>query len=434
MIKWKRCLSYPGLGCFILIGLLSSCSLQQQLHRSAKKDLLAISPIQAAHIGISLYEPATGKYWYNHNGGNYFVPASNTKIPTAYAAMKYLGDSLIGLHYQVIDSHTIVIAGTGDPSFLHPDFKRHPVLELLKKYKTVYYRGGIYDDFLGSGWSWGDYKAYYMAQRSDWPIYGNTVRFAQKGKEIEVYPSFFRQQTEIIGDLATGFQVDKPWDSNSFLLTNGNMRAAEVPFNPIIGAVAALVSDTIKATVTVEPLEHLKDYSVIYSQPTDSVLRPLLHRSDNFFAEQTLLMVSQAVLGEMNDAKIIDTLLKTDFKDLPQAPRWVDGSGLSRYNLFTPQDFIFILDKMKNEFGKERIKVVFPTGGTGTLGNLYIEEKGFIYAKTGTLSGVLALSGFLTTKKNKELVFSILVNNHNGSAADIRRAMESFLKKVRNSH
>ena len=61
----------------------------------------------------------------------------------------------------------------------------------------------------------------------------------------------------------------------------------------------------------------------------------------------------------MNDEKIIDTLLKTDFKDLPQKPRWVDGSGLSRYNLFTPQDFVAILNKMKNEFGMERIKVIF---------------------------------------------------------------------------
>ena len=61
----------------------------------------------------------------------------------------------------------------------------------------------------------------------------------------------------------------------------------------------------------------------------------------------------------MNDEKIIDTLLKTDFKDLPQRPVWVDGSGLSRYNLFTPKDFVGILKKMKNEFGIERMKIFY---------------------------------------------------------------------------
>ena len=160
----------------------------------------------------------------------------------------------------------------------------------------------------------------------------------------------------------------------------------------------------------------------------------MMHRSDNFFAEQSLLMVSNERLGFMNDAKIIDTLLKTDLKDLPQKPRWADGSGLSRYNLFTPQDFIAILNKMKNEFGMERIKDIFPTGGEGTITSYYKADSGYIYAKTGTLSGVVALSGFLYTKKNKMLVFSILVNNHQASATDVRKAVEQFLQGVRNKY
>jgi D-alanyl-D-alanine carboxypeptidase/D-alanyl-D-alanine-endopeptidase (penicillin-binding protein 4) len=160
----------------------------------------------------------------------------------------------------------------------------------------------------------------------------------------------------------------------------------------------------------------------------------MMHRSDNFFAEQSLLMVSNELLGIMNDEKIIDTLLKTDFKDLPQKPRWVDGSGLSRYNLFTPQDFVAILNKMKNEFGMERIKTILPTGGKGTISSYYKTETGYIFAKTGTLSGVVAFSGFLYTKKNKLLIFSVLVNNHQSSATDVRRAVEKFLQGVRNKY
>ena len=157
----------------------------------------------------------------------------------------------------------------------------------------------------------------------------------------------------------------------------------------------------------------------------------MMHRSDNFFAEQSLMMVSNELLGLMNDARIIDTILKTDFRDLPQRPRWADGSGLSRYNLFTPQDFVAILNKMKNEFGMERIKEIFPTGNEGTLTNYYKTENGFIYAKTGTLSGVVALSGFLYTKRNKLLLFSVLVNNHRAPATDVRRAVEKFVQEVR---
>jgi D-alanyl-D-alanine carboxypeptidase/D-alanyl-D-alanine-endopeptidase (penicillin-binding protein 4) len=175
-------------------------------------------------------------------------------------------------------------------------------------------------------------------------------------------------------------------------------------------------------------------FTGLYSQPTDSLLKPMIHRSDNFFAEQTLLMVSNELLSVMSDERVIDTLLKTDFKDLPQKPRWVDGSGLSRYNLFTPQDLVFILNKMKNEFPMERIKEIFPTGGEGTLSSYYKVDSNYIFAKTGTLSGIVALSGYLYTKKNKLLIFSVLINNHQSSATAVRKAVEKFIEVVRNKY
>ncbi|MGO8056226.1 hypothetical protein, partial [Rhizobium leguminosarum] len=69
-----------------------------------------------------------------------------------------------------------------------------------------------------------------------------------------------------------------------------------------------------------------KGTHTIYSQKTDSVLKPMMHRSDNFFAEQLLLMVANERFGVLNEDKIIDTLLKSDLKDLPQKPAWADGS------------------------------------------------------------------------------------------------------------
>ncbi|HVT83919.1 MAG TPA: D-alanyl-D-alanine carboxypeptidase, partial [Chitinophagaceae bacterium] len=172
----------------------------------------------------------------------------------------------------------------------------------------------------------------------------------------------------------------------------------------------------------------------IKTQSTDSLLKITMHRSDNFFAEQTLLMVSNQRLGVMSDEKIIDTLLKTDYKDLPQKPRWVDGSGLSRYDLFTPQDFVSILNKIKNDFGMDRIKIILATGNAGTLTNYYKADSNYIFAKTGTLSGVVSISGYLFTRKNKLLIFSVLVNNHNSSAVAVRRAVEKFIENIRNKY
>ncbi|MEO8404239.1 MAG: D-alanyl-D-alanine carboxypeptidase [Chitinophagaceae bacterium] len=433
---------------FIIV--FSSCSIQKKISHSAKQ-VITDSALQTAHIGISIYEPGSGKYWYNYNGEKYFVPASNTKIPTCYAAMKYLGDSLVGLRYSTMilgSESAFVVKPSGDPSFLHPDFKNQPVQSFLKKIS-----GAIIFDFpeqefdaIGSGWSWNDYKEPYMVERSMFPMYGNLVKFIAKGTNRYAIPKYFIEKIKT--SYNNSKSVQKPWGENTFSIDTSIISGEfAIPFVTDDTTIISLLNDTIPAkwyygkirsSVGDNKIDSAAghkepDFQVIYSQPTDSLLKPMMHRSDNFFAEQSLLMVSNERLGVMNDEKIIDTLLKTDFKDLPQKPRWVDGCGLSRYNLFTPQDFVFILKKIKDEFGMERIKNILPTGGEGTLSSYYKADKGYIYAKTGSLSGVLCLSGYLYTKGNKLLIFSVLVNNYRSAPSDVRKAIEKFLEGIRNS-
>lgn len=420
----------------------TSCSISKKLERSAKEVVLNSEALTTAHVGISVYEPATGKWWYNYQGDKYFVPASNTKIPTCYAAMKYLGDSLVGFRYTWIDSF-LRIKATGDPTFLHPQFDSRRALNFLNSSNRLLL--SIPDpefSHWGRGWSAHDYMETYMTERSAFPIYGNIVKVWLERDSIYTQPSYFlgkMNRDYLPAD--SSFTLRRNLEDNIFVLKSGRQKAAESPFHTVI-----LPNDITNDLPAVEILrEELNvrvgstnsdylDTSIFHSQPTDSLLRPMMHRSDNFFAEQSLLMVSNERLAHMSDEKIIDTLLKTDFKDLPQKPRWADGSGLSRYNLFTPQDFVFILNKMKNEFGMARIKNIFPTGGEGTISSYYKTDSTFIYAKTGTLSGVVALSGFLQTKKGKDLIFSVLVNNHQSSSTAVRRAVEKFIQGLREQY
>ena len=419
---------------FAVIILLGSCSISKKINRPANDYLLKNEAFATAHTGISIYEPATGKYWYNYQAEKYFVPASNTKLVTCYSAMKYLGDSLIGIKYRIIDDSSIVIKGAADPTFLHKDFKNQPVYDFLKSFSSIKITDSKFDDFLGNGWSWSDYKEDYMAQRSSLPIYGDVLNIQwEKDKSLSFIPSYFKSHSVVAANLQNGFRVEKPWERNEFTFVNGREKSADVPFTPDQKTLVELLEDTLNKQVGVIGNAGETD-RIIYSQPTDSLLKITMHRSDNFFAEQTLLMVSNVLLGEMDDRKIIDTLLKTDFKSLPQKPGWVDGSGLSRYDMFSPKDFVFILNKMKDEFGMDRIKTILPTGGTGTISSYYHADSGYIFVKTGTLNGVVALSGFLYTKKNKLLIFSVLVNNHRSSATTIRKGIEKFIQDIRNKN
>lgn len=419
---------------------IASCSIQQKISKSAKQ-VINDSSLLTAHVGISIYDPAAGKYLYNYQGDKYFVPASNTKIPTCYAAMKYLGENLRGLDYLETDS-VLFIRPTADPSFMHRDFKSQPVFEYLvfSKKKLAFVEPVWQAEVYGSGWAWNDYNSDYMSERSDMPIYGNIIEYnlSKNGNKYDLKGDirFFRYALNpYVDPITPNIRIRRRRVDNTFdvFSSNGTFTKAQIPFRTFENQ--RLLEDTLKKAwlSNVYPPSDTK-FKSIYSQPTDSLLKPMMHRSDNFFAEQSLLMVSNEMLGVMNDEKIIDTLLKTDFRDLPQKPRWADGSGLSRYNLFTPQDFVAILNKMKNEFGMERIKVIFPTGGEGTISSYYKDASGQIFAKTGTLSGVVALSGYLYTKKGKLLIFSTLVNNHQASATAVRRAVEKFIQSVRNKY
>lgn len=422
---------------FVVVFLLASCSPAAHIRKSAEANVLQSGALRNAHVGISVYDAESNKYLFNYQGDKYFVPASNTKLPTCYAAMKFLGDSLPGLIVTDLGDSLLLIP-TGDPTLLHADFAQQPVLDFLKQTKKplIGFTANWEDSGWGNGWSWNDYTATYMAERSALPVYGNVVTFSGNAGALQVIPNSLLQNGSV-KTKGSGFvsDVDRDYRNNDFTLTmNGRVsRAVEAPFVPGPQLSWQLLADTLHKAIRVA--EHKSDAVgtsyIIHSQPLDSMLKRMMHRSDNFYAEQSLLMVSQKLLGVMNDRKVIDTLMQLLYNDLPQRPRWVDGSGLSRYNLFSPQDFVTILDKMRNDFGMERMKEILPTGNDGTLTNYYRTETGFIFAKTGTLSGVVSISGYLYSQKNKLLIFSVLVNNHNTSATEVRRAVEKFLQDLR---
>lgn len=441
------------LSSLLLLSFISSCSVSKQIGKQANSILLNDTAIRTGHIGISIYEPATGKYWYEHNATKNFIPASNTKLFTLYAGLKCLGDSLVGARVKS-SGPDISVYPSGDPTFLNPEFSFQPLFQYLKQTKNIYINNSAWrSDAFGNGWAWNDYNESYMTERSSLPLFNNLLIFSLKNNKIEINSNAVdllsgeHSKSPVKFDAATRkvssdkFYIEKSYNSNDFYIRDAksSFRRASIPFKTNDEFVALLLKDTVHAedvTFFKSPASAPDTAGVtsIYSQPTDSLLKSMMHRSDNFYAEQTLMMASNEYLGYMSDENIIDTLLKTGLKDIPQKPRWVDGSGLSRYNLATPQSFVYLLNKMKNEFGWERIKNILPTGGSGTLTSYYKKETGFIYAKTGTLSNNSALSGYLITKKGRFLIFSVLTNNYRSGATPVRKAVEEFLSGIRNKY
>ena len=241
----------------LLSGFLVGCSVPQALQRKANKEIIKQRSFQTAHVGISIYDPSTKKYWLNYQGDKYFVPASNTKIPTCYAAMKYLGDSIPSA-YVWDSAGTCYVRPLGDPTFLLSEFSFQPLWDKMRfGNRPVIVDYSTQNTFTpyGSGWSWDDYQEAYLAERSAFPMYGNVVSFQRKNNQLQATPSLALRppfmNESMMQQLGKGdqFQITRLPDQNQFNVVSASrtFRGATIPFKTKDGVTAfQFLQDTLQ--------------------------------------------------------------------------------------------------------------------------------------------------------------------------------------------
>ena len=175
-------------------------------------------------------------------------------------------------------------------------------------------------------------------------------------------------------------------------------------------------------------------YGFMRSHPVDSLYRRMLRVSDNFLAEQLLLLCS-TTLGHdsLSTGRTIRFLLKNQLRTLPDAPAWVDGSGLSRLNLVTPRTFTGLLLRLHQEVPEPRLlSLLAAGGGQGTLRKRYHDAAGpWFWGKTGTLTHNVNICGYVRTKSGRLVAVSFFNNSFPGDDQPVRNEMERLLREVR---
>lgn len=393
--------------------------------------------------GFELYDPANKVSLISKDCDKYFTPASNTKILSLYTALKILGDSLPVLNY-VETEEALYFWGTGNPLFLHPDFDiGSEALEFLQSQSKSlrFVDQNFQDTRFGDGWMWDDYPYYYQVEKSALPIFGNAVRFTltSGGDSLEIHPSYFAGVSKE-GTKSNWFYISREENLNWFEYHipknyEGSPITKEVPFITSGQTIRNLLSDTLERKVLPAPefSIDINTQSKILSIPLpDTLFRRLMHESDNFIAEQLLLMCSDKVLGYQKTISFIEYAKQMVFTDLPDELLWYDGSGLTRYNMFTPRTIVAILDQMRNEFSEERLLDIFPAGGrSGTIENYYRDTNPYVFAKTGTLRNNHCLSGYIRTDSGHTLIFSFMNNHYKGGSDIVKKEMEKVLRVIK---
>ena len=392
--------------------------------------------------GFSLYDLEKQQTIFERNADRYFTPASNTKLYTFYACLKTLGDSIPALRYAV-HNDSLIFWGTADPTMMHPDLKNTKVLDFLKsqrKTKKLFFSDGNFaQEVFGDGWAWNDYNDYYQPELSPLPMYGNIVRFSIKNKELDVQPEIFKT-TIYKKPIAANFIKRAVADNQFFVPQNlaqladspngGTSYQQDIPYKTSTGLTQQLLMDTLHKNVNLLKMPVPKDAQTIYSSATEPVYRLMLQESDNFLAEHLLLLCGSTATDTISSSLSINYIKNKYLQDLPDAPKWADGSGLSRYNLFTPRTTVKLLQKIYAELPQEKLFSLLPAGGqVGTIRGMFGgEAKPYVFAKSGSLGGVYNLSGYLLTKQGKILLFSLMNNNFMRKTGEIRKEVEKVLK------
>lgn len=414
--------------------LLYSCSpvsrgrLQKSL-RSAEKRF-------QDHTGFVLYDPQNDRTLFDYNGASYFTPASNTKIFTLFASLKILGDSVPALEY-VQRNDSLIFWGTGDPSFLYKEvFYDSTVYHFLSSAPTELYFSGanFHTKHFGAGWAWDDYNSGYSAERSPFPVYGNVVSAVADQHLMHVSPHYFARSFTM-AEPKEDTEIERALNENTFVFHPSKkivpVKEFSIPFRMDSLTFQALLSDTLKRPVRHIQIPLPSSTNVLFSIHLDSLYRVMMQESDNFIAEQLLMMCANVLSDSLKPEIAIDFMKENHLKDLPDIPVWVDGSGLSRYNLFTPRSIVKLWQKIWEIVPRERLFPLLATGGVnGTIRKWYAADRPYIFGKTGSLSNNHCLSGFLVTKKGKVLIFSFMNSNYTTSTNAIRRNMQEILEKI----
>ena len=417
----------------LLLLFLIGCSPAKRLTR----DLRTNSQFTDHFTGFALYDPVGKQTLMAHNADKGFVPASNTKLFSFYAGLLILQDSLPALRY-VVRGDSLIFWGTGNPLLLHPDLPDTSAVRFLRnRPERLFYSAANYNlPRLGPGWAWDDYNDEYSCEQAPLPLYGNFVRFTfpDRRPDVMVEPTFFADSTVVSTARPTPREVRRDESRNRFVRPQ-NIRPfrQDVPFRWSPELAVRLLSDTLNRPVGLVDTPMPSNTRLVYGTPTDSLYKRTEHVSDNTLAEHILLMAS-AQQGDLvlNPARI---RAMTDSVGLGKRPdiRWVDGSGMSRYNLFTPNSLIALLLQIQAKVPQQRLFALLPAGGqSGTLRGMLKADKPFVFAKSGSMTGVYNLSGYLVTRKGKILIFSMMHNNFAQPISEMRQRTAQFLEQIHN--
>ena len=410
--------------------------------------------LRNANWGFVVYDPKTEKVLTGYNETAPLIPASTTKLLTTETAFSLLGTKFrwnTQLEYSGnIDAEgtltgNLYVVGSGDPSLGGNRGGAASYAQIVNQYldairekgikkvtgdivvQTAFFKENKIDPPQNVVWL--EQKNYYL------PV-GTTNDIDPKNEKLIVSQSNnpFNQQKKYFyispyaNKLVYADKFDGGWVTTKIAeppaylgnkLREGLVRSKIV----ILGKVTPKIVDREP-----EPREILANYK---SPTLAEIVSYTNQRSDNNYAEALLKCNGYQKLGDQtaeSGRKVVTDHLRSINFDMTGL-NYMDGSGLSKAHTVTPISQVkFLASLIKSPYYIDYFESLPIAGQSGTLKHMFlVNSNGQIFAKTGTLNGVKCLAGYIKTRSNKTLVFSLLINRFSGSVAQVKERMEQLL-------
>lgn len=439
----------------IFIFLLVCCTLAAQT-LAGKLDALIASEktLEASEVGITVFNLSKGESLYTRRDKKLCRPASIEKLITSITALSRLGENYL-FHTRLAYTGTITpdsvlqgdlyLVGGFDPEFMDDDMNK--LTEAVHNSGIRCIQGRLLADvsltdsvYWGPGWSWDDTPEAFQPYLSPLMLNRGCVRVtvspSAKGHDpkVEVSPesdyytvvNLAKSNVPQCGKL----RITRNWlDNGNVISVEGNVAGRRTKVLNMYSSkdffLHTFAYQLKKAGISLNGIgydwcpEGAAELYVV-SRPLDPVLKRALKKSDNLSAEAMFYHLGirekmEKGIGFEEAQKAVCRFMEEEIGCTPDDYSIVDGSGVSLYNYVSPE---LILEYLKYAYAHTDVfrplYDALPIAGIdGTLAHRMKQGKAYrnVRAKTGTVTGVSSLAGYVKAGNGDLLAFVIVNQN-----------------------
>lgn len=420
---------------------------------------IAQSDINKSGVSVSVRDIETGKTVYELHGEKPVMPASTLKLITLTASVDKLGqDYKFSTKLYKTTNNEIYLKLGADPLLtsagLNSLFEKAVKEKKIITPKIIYIDDYIFDSTeWGEGWQWDDDLNPLMPKFSSYNIDGNRLGIViaptSQGAPASIYTSKF-YPTTFMNLAVTGSENNIKISRNNsiapdMLKVEGTVQKQFTKYIPVNHPKRYFIlrlEDAIRSAKMdyYGSFQQKKTPSAnIYlasevTHPIDKAIKEILTNSNNFIAETVFKLAGAKFVENTGSLGNSQKMLYAYFDKLGlnyDDIKIVDGSGVSKNNIMTA-DFMsnFLAQKEVMEFLDENL----PTAGEGTLKNRMLYFKDNLKAKTGTLSDVSAIAGYITSRNGKKYAFAVMIHDSKTKSNDKKSLEEYIIRDIYTSY